>query len=444
MRLRVEEAQLRLSRSLFFSCLDLPSDLTEVGNESFLGQVTLINYRKPGAVEFDCSYVMEAVFKSPSLDGNGRRLLNNYVYSENTFEREVEGHLLSVKGIFYCQQNSKTHVCAHACLRMAVNTIGNPEQFLTSAGINKFLNVSPPLSGLSVEQVHDVINASGAAKSVIINCSGLENAVYLSSLASILESGYMCLLVFTTAGAEEHVVTVYGHTRNSDQWHPEAIPAYGGPSSAPFYSSSAWISNYLIHDDNFGPYFTLSSRALDSNPDVKAHWIIAVMPHSPATAPHVAEAIATAALSNNLVNFAPLGKGQWFSYITRQHQNFVLRTVLLTREEYMEHLKASVGHDASKVTDQQLALYSPLPPLIWVVEYTLPYLYTGNRSKLGEVVVDASKLATVNDNVGDFVAAIRLPGHALIKDTLGNFAFHPMDLDSHSPVFRRADNEHEW
>jgi len=191
---------------------------------------------------------------------------------------------------------------------MAVNSLALKAVELTADDINVHLGIAPPITGLQLSQITDILSKVAGAYSAIIDCSTLPPPLFVSALAAYIESGFIALLVFTTAGSTEHVVTVFGHARNSDQWHPQAIPAYGGPSSAPYLPGSAWISQFLIHDDNFGPYYTLSTRALTEIASVKAHYIIPVLPFAPTIPPHLAEIFGSILLQNNLPALLRLGK----------------------------------------------------------------------------------------------------------------------------------------
>jgi len=56
------------------------------------------------------------------------------------------------------------------------------------------------------------------------------------------------------ASSARHIIPVIGHTFNEDTWVAPATRDYfdGGLS---YYPSENWLSTYVVHDDNFGPYF---------------------------------------------------------------------------------------------------------------------------------------------------------------------------------------------
>lgn len=429
----------------FFSGLNSPENINDVADTAFIGTLVLINYRTAGSQEWSHSYVHEAIIARPfKLDHAGRRigLLNNFISKEADFRRTVRGREFTAQGVYYCQQNGQTHVCAHACLRMALNSLGHANGPLTNHAINTQLNIAPPLTGLSLGQLVDVIRSVTGAEPMIADCTSLSKQNYISILSSFVESGCMVLLVFTTANGMEHVVTVFGYTRNSDEWHPQAIPGYSGPQTAPFYTSSSWIDHFLIHDDNLGPYYTLSSRALEVDPTISAHWIVAIHPHIATVSPHYAESLSAIILRSSLADLASHGSGRWFEYITHNQWTYVMRSILISRQGYQDHLRSSVGHDESSLKPEEITLTDNLPDWFWMVEYSLPSLFTGNRSKLGEVFVSTDMAHGIPPL--RLIQGIRLPSLFVVKDGAGQFVPRATSLKAHSPYYTARQHDNEW
>jgi hypothetical protein len=430
----------------FFSGSKSPDGIDEVGSSALLASATVINYATSGSVEYTQSYVFESVLVPPhQVDDTGakRQLQNNYICRDANFTRNVRGRDFELSGFYYCQQNATVHVCAHACLRMALNSIDGQSVPLSSIEINKQLGQTPPLRGLTLKEISDVIEAKTGSPPVIADCSLITPSDYLSILTAFIESGFIVLFVFTTANSVEHVVTVFGHTRNSDEWHPQAIPGYSGPVSAPFYRSSAWVDHFVIHDDNLGPYYTLSSRAFEVDKSITAHWIIGIHPsHVPEILPHYAENVAAVVLKGSLTNFASYGSGKWFTYLASGTWAYVMRPILISRDAYKAHLLASIGHDQTKVAPGEIDSADALPDWFWMVEFSLPALFTGNRSKLGEVLIRSH----VGNAQGpfDLVEGLRLPSLFAVKNVAGAFDIHKVSLASHSPYFTSRMHGNEW
>lgn len=435
--------------SFFRNDADLSCPCT-LKSPDFIGQAVLINYKKPGTNEFSYSYIYEAIFSQPEIthtNGYSSKLLNNFVHSDRTFVCKVKNKNIEIDGVYYCQQNGLTNVCAHASIRMIINTALNGVTTVTAAQINSFLNIKLPCQGLQIGQIEDVIRHFTGMEVHVQDCTNIPNE-YLSILVSIIESGDLALLVFATGHKSatgspvEHVVPVFGYTRNSDEWHPEALPAYRGAPSAPYYPSSAWIDHFLIHDDNFGPYFTLSSRTLEVDQDITPHWIITMRPSIPKVMSQAAETLGGMLLANlPLIAKSIPHSNRWLDYIISHDVRHVLRTIWMDKQSYLDHLTALRGHDGTQLKSGQLQFFAALPDRFWVVEFSPPALYTGNRSKLGEVLVSSTNLKA--DAPFDSVLGMRLPGSLLIRQ--GNsFSMAASGLASHAPLYQHREHQHQW
>lgn len=414
------------------------SDLSALPASSLIGQVVLINYRERGSETFTTTYIFEAILRPPLLPGSDH-LLNNYLSPPGAFRCVVDGVTFNVRGFYFCQQNEKTNACAHACLRMLLNQLAPRQGVITNEQINAQINRPDAASGLQVPDLVAVVEQLGF-EAEKIPCVGMDSQKYLQQVASVVESGDRALLIIPTKKAPEcHVVAVIGHTRNTDEWHPEAIPAYGHPT-AEFFASAMWIDHLVIHDDNLGPYYTLASRTLESESCLRADTIIAIRDKRPDVPPDYAQNFAAIVLRGKLPKLDGVGSGKWMDHLTRNEHRFVLRPVLMKRAAYLEHLASAEGHDHTKLSTADLERFAALPDQFWMVEFSLPALYTGNRSKLGEVLISSQ------GKVGDFLTgfhAMRLPSLIVLRegDLLETY---DSGLVSHSPIFRAAPHDNEW
>ncbi len=459
-------------------------DIQTVGDACLIGQCALINYRPRDAVEFQTTFVYEAFFATPSLD-SGTRLLNNFINCEAVFEVAVHGRKFCIKGLYYAQQNGITSVCAHACIRMATRTLHPSQPSPSTEEINRLVGDPPPADGMLVEQISSALATITQREVALVDCTSIEPSEYVSVLTAAADSGDIALLVFETGApprdgdgedrADEpdgsanddapaeisptnHVVVVYGYTRNSDEWHPQAIPEYTGEPSARHCPSSAWVDHFVIHDDNFGPYLALSSRALEADPTLRAEKILIVRRLPTTLEAHVAEAASAIIMGQATQMFVDdAHDNKWLNYLLRYRKPLVTRPVLLTREEYCAHIGATVGHDGSHLNGSIQSLGEALPEVMWMVELTLPDLFTGNHSKLGEILLEAGHSGGDSFSV-DRVRGVRLPSRFMLAHggearNLGEFlqAGHgePRDvrnfpLTSHSPLYERHPPERQW
>ncbi len=422
--------------------------LESIEPKSVLGQVCIINYAPKGQNDYSVSYVYEALVRHPrirDIDGGVSELglLNNYITSSSNFEIEFGSRKITIPAVYYCQQNQVTSVCAHASLKMLLNTLNGRQLRLTTRFINQHLGVSPPLQSLNLQQVESIIEARGF-RPLVHDCSKGTRPQYLEVLLTVLDSGYPAILAFTTGHPLQHVVHAFGHTVNRDEWHPQALLAYSGAPGASYYPSSAWVDHYLIHDDNFGPYFSLSSQSLSVDTKIVAQYIIGVLPHSVLLAPVVVSPTSAAILRAILTSLSANGSGEWFRYMIDKDWRYVNRSILLDRARYIDHLKSSEGHDKSKLTNSEIDLATRyLPDLFWCSEFTFPNLYTGNGSKLGEVLLRAdSPIDPINP--GNSLLGLRVPSLVVTREVGDQLKLYPSSLMSHSMLIKLTEHDHEW
>lgn len=442
-------------------------DANAIADEDFIGVVTLINYKCPNAEDYQYSYVYEAVLAPPhTVAKNGDRvnLLNNFIARDEEFHRLVRGKTFKVRGVYYCQQNSRTHVCAHAGLRMTLNSGYPAHSLLTPSEINRHVQYDWTTGGLQIGDIVDTIKRMTGSEPIVVDCTAVRSVDYLTILSSLAESGCLVLMVFETFNPNvEHVVTVFGYTRNSDEWHPQAIPLYSGATSAQYYPSSAWVDHYLIHDDNLGPYYTLSARVMESipqapaqvaqplpnnrpyeaDPKIKPHWIIAANPTTAPLGPIYAQGLAASVLARSLSlpQLRGLGvEGRWFAYMTDKPWRYVLRSLLMSKSSYQAHLARVADHEGNRFSEREIRLTDSLPDWFWMVEFSLPALFTGNRSKLGEMFVSC-----VDDGKGVAnVLGVRFPGLLLMALPNAMQSANKLGVTAHVPYYVAKHHGNEW
>jgi hypothetical protein len=77
-----------------------------------------------------------------------------------------------------------------------------------------------------------------------------------------------------------------------------------------------------------------------------------------------------------------------------------------------------------------------------MVEFSLPALYTGNNSKLGEILLDATKPADPKKPETLFLG-MRMPSLILIAQD-GVADLHESDFKTHCPIFSVTQHPVTW
>lgn len=431
--------------------------INSLNNENLLGQFILINYKKEKNKNKNkiISYVYEAVFPRPRAFqpkiGYSVGLLNNYITTGKKFKIKCKSKEFLISSVYYCQQNGETSYCAHSCIRMILNSIEARGSLINTRYINNSVLTFSPKRGLALDDIRQILKKEGQPQ--IWNCENIPNSRYISNLAAIVESGVPSLLIFSTGGYTEHVVNVCGYTLNTDEWHPEAQRIYSGAKDAQYIESSSWVDHFVVHDDNFGPYYTLASRVLEVDVKTNAKWIIALFPCQITLLPVLIQDIASIrliSLLKRLATYSYIKKIEWLKYVIDHHSGLVLRTILIQKDDYLSHIKNSAGHNDSKHVNYFENYFDKFPKWLWMTEISLPNLFAGNRSKIGEVIsiVDFINDRLSKDNTEELgreiVLSIRLPGFLFINDRKGSFMPYQSGIDSHTPIFMIKRAPIEW
>ena len=424
------------------------------------------------------TYLLESVVRPPSVwvrEENHRfsiePITNYYVHNTRNFDTTVgtkdRSRTFSLRGSFFTQQNDITHVCAHAALRMAINSSSTlTHEKLTNKKINDILGLDFSIpekcvghikgdsgttrEGLSQQELEKVIHDLGG-KTISADFTHDVSTEYDQFIYPFIESSCPVILGvegwnFHDKSKFGHAVSVLGHTLNSDRWEPEARPGYSRLQAQPYIPATGWIGHYIINDDNFGMYLTLPSDMLRNHPpkppeenlNLHANMAIAIVPQNVQIPGWFAEQMAIRTIHIVVQRIQDLIQNVpdlpdifvWIERLAQQPKGIisqtVSRTLLQTRESYTEHIKSLSDDEYIELTPEIIQGLSRLPEHIWVSEITLPHLYTGNKHKLGDVVIRA-------DDTGTNAELIRLPGFIYFRSSEKPFFSKPT---SHVPLIR--------
>lgn len=408
-------------------------------------------------------FIGSAIFKSDSFSGLPQprqhiyeSLLppprgaaeNNFIHCARTHRFHTSVGDFSASGILYAQQNDLTFVCAHVALRAALASL-LPAGDISYAEINRLAGVDHRTvqvgnggRGLEPGQMENVLDGLGVAYEKIVHEPHQNLHLptdYQRHLYGCIESGTPALLGFElddpaaapgTAG--RHIIPVFGHTFNEDAWVPEAQRSYfaGGLS---YYPSESWLSAFVAHDDNFGPYYCLPRNFLRKD----NFRLILALKRSPTLFSSLeAETLAFgyAQILGAVFDQTGLDWLDRFSIFSRLG-SLVIRAQCLTREEYLAHLGALEDWQGRRLEDAlRISLGQSLPDVFWMAELSAPELFTATRHKFGELLIAADRPSAADLTL---LLAARLPGQALLR-TNGNLASQPTQLAGHTQLFTRT------
>jgi hypothetical protein len=366
---------------------------------------------------------------------------NNFIHCARNYQISTSLGEYTVAGVLYAQQNDLTYVCAHVALRSALASV-LPDADISYSKINELAGVDHTANkvggsgnGLDPDQMEAVIKGCGIPYTKIVHepkQAGLSlPGDFQRDLYGIIESGQPALLGFELDDFGRHVIPVIGHTFNEDTWVAESGRHYFS-DDLKYFSSENWLSAYVVHDDNFGPYYCLPRHYLKKDNfriilGFQRHHCESQAVDIEAVALTYAKSIAPIPSPNNT------GWRKRFNAFALADL-LVLRTILLRKEEYIDHLSKSECWEGEKTSQEVLEqLNNDLPEWLWMVELSAPELFSATRRKFGEVILRAD-ISIPKPLDFSLLLAIRLPGEIIQIDGT-KIKYLDTETSSHTQLF---------
>jgi len=441
--------------SFFAKAFTTKRGLASVREDDFLGYAIVKQDSVPPSRS--CTRIFESVVL-PS------RQANNFVRGSQSWPCRVGDATLRLRGYVYAQQNGWTNVCAHvACRTAAARFHGAGDMAyremndLPQLGIDHLSRTVD--DGLTSAQMVAILEAAGA-RCVVADYTapvpGVTPPPFQKYVYGSIESGYPAILCFATSSGDYHAIPVFGHTFNEDMWVPNAELSYFRVGSGTVYlPSEQWLSTYLVHDDNWGSnyciprHFLYTKRLCDQWPGGPRECVsqsdcvacvISTLPAHVQVNPIEAEVIGADYLFRMLPQLAGLIDvwGRRLEEYARKNL-LILRPILLRGSGYVDHLGNIDDWEGHRARKPLLAsLKRHLQGDFWMVELSVPELFSANRRKLGEVLLVSDTAPGVHRDFRNYVLA-RVPGHFAFH-TGGDlvnpqFSFVPSGIAGHVPLF---------
>jgi len=342
-----------------------------------------------------------------------------------TKEVDINGVKFEVVGFPYIQQDSRIAACAQCSIRIISQFLAwkqKKKNALTAPEITEKVKaisnaISPdasrqiPTNGLTEAQMKAALNYL-ECDPILYNYTLLKQEELYNKhpeqiIYRYIESGLPVIVGIYTARAK-HAVVVVGHTFNPDLWWRYASePYYQVPRSGTdptrndikYHSSVDWIQNFIIQDDNLGPYYFMNKELLQNNissifvpmpynvylyaeeAEIKAYDTIYKQHIQNVFDQAIIELERTASPNLDWLNL-------FYDFWTRQ--DLILRTYL----RRSENLKRDVDKFTRSAPVKDAILRTSMPKYVWVVEISWPDIFSHLRKKCGEVILDATADAT--------------------------------------------------
>ncbi len=379
---------------------------------------------------------------------------NNFVHCNRDYKIHAAGAEYNLSGTIYAQQNNVTFVCAHVALRSVLACV-LPAADITYAEINGLIGIDHVNRtvgygvGLGPDDIEIVLKALNINFRKTIHEPNKNVDLpgeYQRNIYGFIESGAPALMGFELdtqlpAGKTtqpRHMIPVLGHTFNEDGWVAEAQRHYFGQNSLGYFSSESWLSTYVVHDDNFGPYLCLPRHFLQ-----KKHFRIILGVHKyPTESDAVSiETLGFAYLIGVSSGSNPISN-RWYNRFALYAKNgvLVLRTLLVQKQQYLAHL-ADLDCFGGVTLEQDCidALRNKLPEHFWMVEASAQELYSSTRRKFGEVLISATTKIPSPPDLTLLIAA-RLPGVVYTRGAQ-QLEATPTKVEGHTQLFSFSSNK---
>ena len=385
--------------SFFSKKFETPLGLARCPNDAFLGYAIL---KRDGESKSAAKwYVYEAVFGKYNHK-------HNCVSLPATYEVRVDSKIFRVKGILYCQQNGLNKSCAHVAIRSVLSRFGKDipyREMNKTASADVASGDYRPSEGLAPSQITAILKSCDLNVWFIDydqleqNSAGDEDfrkiLPYQTVLYRGVESGMGVLVGFELDnGGGKHRVPFYGHTFNKDTWVTNAEGAYFkiDTNETGYIPSYKWTSSFIGHDDNFGPCFCVPRLYL---PGGKVDFVAEVLPLDVQYSGMVAEATAFPLLARfvKMLDEKTVWQKRLKKAFGQPFPNIVLRALCVEAKQYLAHLQSVSDWSGKKCTRNLIRVISRFQDVsrFWVVEFSLPQLFSASERKLGEIVFDATK-----------------------------------------------------
>lgn len=414
------------------------------------------------------SYVYESVLRPYRSSEH-----NNFLHSCREYAVESSVGAFHTQGSLFAQQNGLTNACAHVSLRTMISSVLDDGaldylRFNEIAGINLRTHPKDVSLGLEPAQMEAILKALNLPYSKIVHepperttcptCGEEATSAkktdevakvpdhslageFQRDLYGFIESGLPALVGFQADGRpNKHIIPVIGHTFNEDTWVPQSARVYFDDGTG-YFPSEKWLSSYVAHDDNFGPYYCIPRHYLRKR---NFRIILGLKPQPTANeAPEIeALGITYVRVLAQLMGDSGTNWQRRFALFAR-NGILVLRTLLIDKTTYLHHLANDHSWTGESIAPGLVdRLEAILPDYFWSVEFSAPELFPATRHKFGEVLLRCDKPIPEKKSEGSMhpadsglILAARVPGLMFLTEN-DTMSVSSSGVLSHVPLLR--------
>lgn len=333
---------------------------------------------------------------------------NGFIRCADKFDVHLAGLKLSVFGTPFMQQDNAVGACAQASIWMALRTMRkregdrayDPAQITTAATRYHITGrVLPNRTGLTLPQVIEAVRAAGYSPHPIPFAPGMafglgskltdeQLSQARQALHAYIESEIPVLLIlFPTKNG--HAVVAIGHTFSEQPVHKDETGlSFARGIAIKIVHAVSWAPQFVVHNDNTGPYLPLEHRSTGSYALEQAYAAVPLLPadvflsgeealeYTLSLWQDVLETITTSLTDQEAMTFS---------------EQFVVRLLLLEKRKIRAWARTST---IAPEVGEQLRL-ADLPRRVWVLEVHLKSLYgthakTNSATLVGFILLDST------------------------------------------------------
>lgn len=351
----------------------------------------------------------------------------SFLLCKNSHTIKINNQKLKIKGFPFIQQDSQLGSCAHAALLMISKYLSTKfgTKEISMRDVIEWAARVPigerhtPTSGLRPIQIAEVIKQMGYSPIVYEFGKDPQGNIrkYRFTADRVIyhynESGLPIILGIPTVNAA-HALVVVGHSFEPDFWFPLAESPYYQQlhSGGLYHCSTTWVENFIVQDDNFGPYLYINKNIFLSLSQESLTIIVPLPPKVNVKGEdaewYVYELITEAAtiryLTNNVRPHVHSNTQKWIDLFlkTFEKKEIVLRTYLTKSKDY----KKKIAESSLDSHVRRTYLSMNMPEYIWVSEISAPSIFCSQRKMFGEVIIDS----TAGSQFGTHFLSIHIPG----------------------------------
>ncbi|MFH1069175.1 MAG: hypothetical protein V1794_06080 [Candidatus Glassbacteria bacterium] len=356
------------------------------------------------------------------------------------------GKILSVEAFPYIQQDGRVVRCAQAAIATTLqyfknSSFGGPWKLTEENTISGSAITTAAMKLASAHRDLPSRGLTGESIGIILKNFGLHPLMYQYPAATeelresnkpaqliyrYIESGIPVIVGIRT-GSENHALVIIGHTFSPDTWMSLPFRGYyrQGKTGKYYNSSTEWIEQFVVQDDNYGPYMLARKELFETK---LCELLIVPLPGFVYLRAEEAEKFVGTMITGSRGTFISelykrIDRSQlhqetevWIKELLEnaKREEIVLRTYLIKSLDWKNKQKNSTTDaEYHSIIDNM-----NLPNHVWVVEVSWPSIFRHSRYQCGEIIVDSSEGAYTPQLpvLWQLYLCIRLPGLIIVRD----------------------------